>query len=181
MTGSRRARNDMTGIPHQFELAQRARRVGTSARWLVAAVILGVLGGGVSDAQEPAQDGPSIESRLDTLFGSHEAYHKFLTDLQHAVAARDRNQIAGMVSYPLKTRIAGTRVSLAKPQQFLAHFDELLPQKSLDAISAQTFAGLFANSQGVMIGSGEVWFSGVCKAHDCNAPPIMITAVNPQP
>ncbi len=171
----------MTGIPHQFELANRARQVGARARWPVAALIVAVLGGGVCDAQGPPQEGPSIESRLDTLFGSHEPYRRFLTDLQHAVAAHDRNQIAGMVSYPLKTRIAGSRVSLAKPQQFLAHFDELLPQKSLDAISAQTFSGLFANSQGVMIGSGEVWFSGVCKAHNCDAPPIMITALNPQP
>lgn len=168
----------MTGIPQQCSRATMMR--GAHAPWLTAAVIFGVLGGGASAARGQGQDGLSVESRLDTLFGSHEPYHRFLTDLQHAVAAHDRNQIAGMVSYPLKTRIAGSSVSLAKPQQFLAHFDELLPQKSLDAISAQSFAGLFANSQGVMIGSGEVWFSGVCKSHDCNAPPIMITALNPQ-
>jgi hypothetical protein len=86
-----------------------------------------------------------------------------------------------MIRYPLKTRIAGRAVQLDNPRHFLAHFDELLPQRSLETITAQTFAGLFANSQGVMIGSGEVWFSAVCAAHDCNAPPVMIIALNPQP
>lgn len=132
-------------------------------------------------AAPAAQDNPSIESRLDLLFGSHEPYRKFLQDLQRAVAAHDRNQIAAMIRYPLKTQIAGRAVQLDKPRHFLAHFDELLPQRSLEAITAQTFAGLFANSQGVMIGSGEVWFSAVCASHDCNAPPVMIIALNPQP
>ncbi len=72
-------------------------------------------------------------------------------------------------------------MKIANPRQFLAHFDELLPQTSLDAITAQSFEGLFANAQGVMIGSGEVWFSGVCRARNCNAPPVMIVALNPQP
>jgi hypothetical protein len=145
---------------------------------LMAAALL--LAAPPAPAQGAAPAAPSIDSRLDLLFGSHEPYRRFLADLQRAVAARDRDQIAAMVSYPLKTRIAGQAVTLSKPRQFLAHFDELLPQKSLDAISAQSFAGLFANSQGVMIGSGEVWFGAVCGAHDCNAPPIMITALNPQ-
>ncbi len=147
---------------------------------LLSAAVESLLGSAVA-ADAPAPDSPSIESRLDLLFGSHEPYRAFLQELQDAVATRDRNQIAAMVSYPLRTQIAGRVVKLDNPRHFLAHFDELLPQRSLDAISAQTFAGLFANSHGVMIGSGEVWFGAVCASRDCNAPPIMITALNPQP
>jgi hypothetical protein len=132
-------------------------------------------------ADAAAQDNQSIESRLDQLYGSHEPYRKFLQDLQHAVAGHNREQIAAMISYPLKTHIGGQAVELANPRHFLAHFDELLPQSSLDAITAQTFAGLFANSRGVMIGSGEVWFSVVCAARNCSAPPVLIIALNPQP
>jgi hypothetical protein len=145
------------------------------------ALLVGLLAASAAIAAPPAPDAGSIESRLDRLFGSHQPYRKFLADLQQAVAAGDRSRIAGMVSYPLKTRIAGHAVKLATPRQFLAHFDELLPQSSLEAITAQSFAGLFANSQGMMIGSGEVWFSAVCATRDCNAPPVMIIAVNPRP
>jgi hypothetical protein len=171
-------RSGMADGPHRRELtfAQARRCLG----WLAGAALMGLLGAGVAGAVPPVQDTPSIESRLDLLFGSHEPYRKFLADLQRAVAAGDRDQVADMVRYPLRTHIAGRAVSLANPRHFLAHFDELLPQKSLDAITAQTFAGLFANSQGVMIGSGEVWFSAVCRARDCNAPPVMIIALNPQ-
>jgi hypothetical protein len=132
-------------------------------------------------AVTPEAASRSIDLRLDALFGSHEPYRKFLHDLQRAVAAGDREQIAAMVSYPLNTHIAGRAVKLDNPRHFLAHFDVLLPQKSLDAITAQSFVGLFANSQGVMIGSGEVWFSAACAARDCNAAPVLITALNPQP
>jgi hypothetical protein len=149
-------------------------------RLRAGAVALLLLAGGA--AAVPAAPPPGtepIEGRLDTLFGSHEPYRRFLTDLQRAVAAGDRQQIAAMVSYPLRTRLAGQPVRIAGPKQLLAHFDALLPQKSLEVIRTQRFADLFANSQGVMIGSGEVWFSAVCAAADCRAPPIMITALNP--
>ncbi len=170
--------NVMAGGPQRGRAVTQGQRRRT---WVLVAALAGMLGDTVAAAGPPGQDGGSIEARLDLLFGSHEPYRVFLQELQRAVSAHDRNQIAGMVSYPLKTRIAGHEVKLDTPRHFLAHFDELLPQRSLDAITAQSFAGLFANSQGVMIGSGEVWFSAVCAARDCSAPPVMIIALNPQP
>ncbi len=41
-----------------------------------------------------------------------------------------------------------------------------------DAIAAQTYETLFANWQGVMIGNGELWFSGV------EPPVVRIIAIN---
>jgi|WetSurMetagenome_2_1015567.scaffolds.fasta_scaffold898387_1 hypothetical protein len=70
---------------------------------------------------------------------------------------------------------------LDNPRHFLAQFDELPPQRGLDAISAQTLAGLFADSQGVKIGSGEVWFGGLCASPECDAPAVMSIALNPPP
>ena len=72
-------------------------------------------------------------------------------------------------------------MKLATPRQFLAHFDGAAAQTQPRCDHGAVLRGLFANSQGVMIGSGEVWFSAVCAARDCNAPPVMITALNPQP
>jgi hypothetical protein len=42
----------------------------------------------------------------------------------------------------------------------------------------QSYGQLFANSQGVMIGDGQVWFGGVCERQSCV---VRIIAFNPAP
>ena len=45
--------------------------------------------------------------------------------------ARDeRDQVAALVSYPLRTRLKGKSLRLTTPAQFLGHYDELLPPKT---------------------------------------------------
>jgi hypothetical protein len=126
-------------------------------------------------AAETAQ----VDARLDLLFGEHEAYRNFLHELQIAVSEHARGRVAAMVNYPLRTRIHGQWVRLQTPAQFLAHYEELLTPKTQDAITRQTYDDLFSNSQGVMIGSGEVWYSGVCKDRNCSSRSLKIIAFNP--
>lgn len=57
--------------------------------------------------------------------------------------------------------------------QFLAAYDKIVTAKVRNAITAQRYATLFANWQGVMIGDGEVWFSGVGDGNT-----VRITAIN---
>jgi hypothetical protein len=114
-----------------------------------------------------AADTAQVDARLDLLFGEHEAYRNFLHELQIAVSEHARGRVAAMVNYPLRTRINGQWVRLQTPAQFLAHYDELLTPKTQDAITRQTYGELFSNNQGVMIGSGEVWYSGVCNDRNC--------------
>jgi hypothetical protein len=127
-------------------------------------------------AGESAED---VDQRLDVLFGEHEPYRAFLRDLQRAVAANARQQVAAMISYPLRIRIRDQVVQLGDAQQFLAHYEELLTPKTLEAISRQSYQGLFANSRGVMVGTGEVWFSGICQDAGCRVRAIRIIAFNP--
>jgi hypothetical protein len=84
-----------------------------------------------------------------------------------------------MVNYPLRTRIKAKWVHLQTPAQFLAHYDDLLTAKSQDAIARQTYGDLFSSSQGVMIGTGEVWYSSVCKDRSCSSRSVKIIAFNP--
>ena len=51
--------------------------------------------------------------------------------------------------------------------------------KVIRAIQVQAFSGIFANADGVMIGNGEVWFSGICGNLSCTDAPIKITAIAP--
>jgi hypothetical protein len=126
-----------------------------------------------------AAETAEVDARLDLLFGEHEAYQSFLQELQSAVREHARERVADMVNYPLRTRIKGKWVRLQRPAQFLAHYDDVLRPKIQDAIARQTYGDLFANSQGVMIGKGEVWYGGVCKDKSCSARSCKIIAINP--
>lgn len=111
-----------------------------------------------------AQTAAEVDSRLDTLFGSHAPYRAFLAQLQQSVGADDRQAVAALVDYPLRVRLGGKTVQLRDEKQFLAAYERLFTQQVKDAIAAQTYPALFANAQGLMIGNGEVWFAGVGKA-----------------
>lgn len=145
------------------------------------ACLVSVLVAACAAASRPglAAETAQVDARLDLLFGEHEAYRNFLHELQIAVSEHARGRVAAMVSYPLRTRINGQWVRLQTPAQFLAHYDALLTPKIQDAITRQTYDDLFSNSQGVMIGSGEVWYSGVCKGHNCSSRSLKIIAFNP--
>jgi hypothetical protein len=143
---------------------------------LMGLLVLGLAVGPVPGAPAEAAQ---VDARLDLLFGEHESYRTFLHELQSAVAEHARARVADMVSYPLKTRIKGAWVRVRTPAQFLAHYEELLTPKIQQAIAQQSYGDLFSNSQGVMIGNGAIWFSGVCKDQSCSARSVKIIAINP--
>ncbi len=120
-----------------------------------------------------AQTKAEVDASLDALFGGHQPYHAFFDALKKAVAADDKAAVAAMVDYPFQTRINGKAVKLSDKAHFIADYDRIVTAKVKDAVARQTYATLFANWQGVMIGDGEVWFSGVGSG---NA--IKITAIN---
>jgi hypothetical protein len=133
-------------------------------------------GGGAALAAVAGED---VDQRLDVLFGEHEPCRVFLRDLQAAVAAHAGRQVAAMVSYPLRTRIRDQTLQLRDAQQFLVHYDEILTPRTLAAISRQSSQGLFANSRGVMIGTGQGWFNAICQDTSCRVRTIRIIAFNP--
>jgi hypothetical protein len=116
---------------------------------------------------------------LDKLFGTHEPYEQFLKELKAEVAAQEWQAIADRVVYPLSVRVSGHRITLRSPDQFLSHVQSILTPKVRKAIEAQRYEALFANANGVMIGEGELWYSGVCSKAGCIDAAIKITAVNP--
>jgi hypothetical protein len=155
----------------------RARRQGLVGLVCLAATLLLL---SVAQATPPLAAGAGgTDARLDLLFGEHDPYRAFLRALQTAVAADDRKQVAAMVSYPLRAKLHGHALSIHTTQQFLSHYDELLPRATRTLIAAQTYEALFVNAQGVMIGSGQVWFSGVCNDELCSRRPIKVIGFNP--
>lgn len=108
-----------------------------------------------------AQSAADVDKSLDQLFGEHKPYADFLATLQAAVASDDKKGVAGLVDYPFQARIGGKSVKIKDADHFVADYDKVITAKVKAAVAKQTYATLFANWQGVMIGDGEIWFSGV--------------------
>jgi hypothetical protein len=119
-----------------------------------------------------------INATLDSLYGDHQPYEDFFSALKQAVAAKDKQAVAGMVSYPFKTKISGKSVTIRSAPDFVRRYDAILTPKVVSAIEQQTYDTLFARDIGVMIGSGEVWFTGVCTDNQCAQRTVKIIAVN---
>src|SRR5579883_2337909 len=111
--------NALPGRPRLRREREPNRRSG-----FAVVLILGIAAMPVARAAEA--EASATDARLDQLFGEHAAFHAFLDELKVAVAADDRPKVAGLVSYPLRTRIEGHAVRLRTPEDFLAHYDALI-------------------------------------------------------
>lgn len=137
---------------------------------MVALAVMATIAGAPAAGAQTAAD---MNGTLDTLFGGHAPYVAFFDALKKAVAADDRKGVAAMVSYPFRARINGKAIKLNDADHFVADYDKIVTAKVKEALARQTYATLFANWQGVSIGDGEVWFSGVGASQA-----IKITAIN---
>lgn len=120
-----------------------------------------------------AQSAADMDKSLDQLFGAHKPYAEFFTKLQTAIAASDKATVAGLVDYPFQARIGDKAVKIRDAAHFIADYDRVITAKVKAAVAKQTYATLFANWQGVMIGDGEIWFSGIGDGKQ-----VKITAIN---
>ena len=85
---------------------------------------------------------------------------KFITSLQKAVAAGDKQAVAGMVSYPLMVTLGGQDVELDGAAAFVARYDQIMTEAVKASVLAQGLKpeDVFVNRQGVMVGdSGQIW------------------------
>jgi hypothetical protein len=82
----------------------------------------------------------------------------FLGQLQAAVQSNNKEDIAGMIGYPLLVLRSGKRTYIQKKQAFLTNYGLIVTDPVRDAILHQTSQCLFGNSSGAMVGNGELWF-----------------------
>jgi hypothetical protein len=82
----------------------------------------------------------------------------FLAKLKAAVGSDDKEQIAGMVAYPLRVFEGDSKRAIHSPREFTADYNHLLAPSVKRAVLAQSPDCLFANYQGVMIDNGVIWF-----------------------
>ncbi|HEX6218372.1 MAG TPA: hypothetical protein VFZ35_03780 [Sphingomicrobium sp.] len=108
------------------------------------------------------------------------AYRLFLNQLQSAIRANDRAGVIRLVSFPVRVNRDGRSQTYTSGRALLADYDSIFTAQVRGAILSQRFETLFGRDQGVMIGSGQIWFDHICRNTSCSPPgPVRIKAINP--
>lgn len=108
-----------------------------------------------------AQTDADMDKQLDGTEGEHKPFAEFFPKLQKAIASGDKAAVAAMVNYPFVAYSKAGSIQIKDAKHFIADYDKLITAKVKAAVAKQTYATLFTNSQGVMIGDGEIWFDQV--------------------
>jgi hypothetical protein len=91
----------------------------------------------------------------------------FVAKLQAAVQGNDVQAIAAMTHFPLTVN---GRPGARDSARFVQGFGVIFNDKVRSAVLQARVEDLFASYRGLMIGSGQVWISGVCADRAAASP-----------
>lgn len=156
---------------------------------LIVMVAVASLAAGCGTAEEPANDPadvpapepvaepePAAEEPDWSVTGlSREQIAEFLAALQHGIEQDDRAAVAALVSYPLHLR-GEAELIVETADELVAQYEQIFTEAVRAKVLEQQLDELFVNSNGVMIGDGEVWFSGIYAEEE--PWPVLIIGIN---
>lgn len=114
----------------------------------------------------------SINNKLDYLYGQHEKYELFFTQLQEYVKTNNREKVAKMISYPIAVAgVGGKEIVLHGEKDFLKNynivitslFKEKLLNQDYNELDADTYAISAANG----VSGAYLAFSDICNDDGC--------------
>ena len=123
-----------------------------------------------------AQTAEAVNTVLDAVFGEHARFAAAFTQLQEAVAEEDAEEVAALAAYPLVVKV-GERVQVGSAEAFVAAYSDIMTDEIVTAVMEQGYESLFASEQGIMIGNGQVWMSGVCADDACENWDVRIVTI----
>lgn len=100
----------------------------------------------------------------------------FFACIKIASRRDDRDTLSQLIRYPSRTN---GRTTIRTPAEFKRAYPTIFNSKVKRAIEAQRFEDLFVSYRGLMVGSGEVWISGVAT-NPAGKTPIKIISINNQ-
>jgi hypothetical protein len=119
----------------------------------------------------------ALDKSIDLSVGDHVKVHNLLTELQQAVAKHNAPAVAALVHYPIKVNPGKHPFTIKNEKSFIKDYDGIITADIAAAIFKQKYENLFVNSQGAMIGDGEVWITGFCRDKSCKQSDIKIGAI----
>lgn len=126
----------------------------------------------VKNSQGEIQQTSSFDSSSISLNNAID----FLQTLQSAVKNNDKKVLARLMHYPL--HVSGTHLKITSANSFSKHYSEIITPKIRDAILQQEPYAMFANYQGVMLGSGQVWFNNISSDAKNQKNKILVITIN---
>ena len=118
-----------------------------------------------------------LNKSIDLSVGDHVKVQQLLTNLQQSVASHNAAAVAALVHYPIKVNPGKKPFTVKNEKAFIKDYDRIITQDIQDAIFKQKYENLFVNSQGAMIGDGEVWITGFCRDKTCKQSDIKIGTI----
>jgi hypothetical protein len=120
------------------------------------------------------------EAEAADLSRPNTAYRAFLSRLQSAVRAKDRRAIVNLIDLPLRVNFNDGAHTYRDRRSIERDFERIFTPAVRKAILGQRAERLFTNTQGAMVGDGQVWFDQTCPNDACSPPgPVRIKAINP--
>jgi hypothetical protein len=119
----------------------------------------------------------ALDKSIDLSVGDHVKVQQLLTNLQQSVASHNAAAVAVLVHYPIKVNPGKKPFTLKNEKAFIKDYDDIITHDIQDAILKQKYENLFVNSQGAMIGGGEVWITGFCRDKTCKQSDIKIGTI----
>lgn len=121
-------------------------------------------------------DEAETDRQIENLLGDVGDYKELFYAFQMALADGKSDIVASLISYPITVRIDGEEATYRSAEGLLEDYDWVFGDAIAQAVAAQDYGDLFVNSEGVMIGNGEVWLGGICEDSACTiALPRIIT------
>ncbi|MEQ1899651.1 MAG: hypothetical protein ABL866_02850 [Devosia sp.] len=125
-----------------------------------------------------AQTAEEVDTRLDTVLGSHVLFEEAYVDLSAAIEADNADALSELMVYGTPFKLNGKDVTLADAAEFKLRIGEFFNDKVKAAVKAQRYETLFVNADGVMFGVGQLWLGAICKDEVCTAFDVKIIAFN---
>lgn len=120
--------------------------------------------------------------RLKFLYGESDIYENFFYELKNALVAKDIEKVADFNEYPIRVNFDGGTKYYKNKNEFIKNYKNIITSEMLERVEKQTFGDLFANSYGMHIGLGDIWFTGYCIGDDpenpCKKVKINVTSYN---
>lgn len=93
-----------------------------------------------------------------------------------AVTSNEPDKAAALVSYPLAYTESGRRTLVHTQADFEKKFPVIFTPSYVAQLKSITPKAMFADGQGIMLGSGQVWFNADGKAFALNNEPVKMYA-----
>jgi len=98
------------------------------------------------------------DERYSDFSASDKDVEKFMRQIKLSIAEGDKEWIANNIRYPLKTTLNGQgKITIKNKQQLIDNFEQIFHPAFKEQIEKHCVCNMFYNSQGIMLGNGEIW------------------------